>query len=144
MGAGARISAGARTYSAAAPSAVIGRKPTTCVADRDAVDALAQRVDRAGDVDAGGVRQRHRDGALHEAAADAAVDGVERRRGDADPDLPGAGDGLLHVLVAQDVGVAVLVETHCLHSGLAFTAVDVASNSKQLSMTVALLRIRSK
>ena len=28
---------------------------------------------------------------------------------------PGAGDGLLDVLVAQDVGVAVLVETHCLH-----------------------------
>ncbi|TQJ92501.1 hypothetical protein FBY22_3369 [Streptomyces sp. SLBN-31] len=75
------------------------------VADLESVHALAQRIDRACDIEAGSVRQHHRDGALHEAAADVAVDGVERGRGDTDADLPGAGDGLLHVLVAQDAGV---------------------------------------
>ena len=62
------------TYSAAAPSAVIGRKRDDRVADRDALDALAERVDRAGDVDARRVRQRHRERALQVAAADAGVD----------------------------------------------------------------------
>ena len=61
-GAGARFSAGARTCSADAPSATIGRKPMTLVIDVQAVHAVADRVDRAGDVDAGGVRERHRDG----------------------------------------------------------------------------------
>ena len=46
---------------------------------------------------------------------DVGVDAVERRGGDADPDLPGAGGGQLDVLDAQDLGVAVLVESHCLH-----------------------------
>ena len=85
------------------------------VADRDVLDALAERVDRAGDVDARRVGQRHRERALQVAAADAGVDGVERRRGDADAHLAGAGDGLLDVLVAQHVGIAVLVKSHCLH-----------------------------
>ena len=107
------------------------------------VDALAERVDRAGDVDAGGVRQRHRERALHEAAADVAVDGVERRRGDADPDLAGAGDGLLHVLVAQDVGVAVLVETHCLHAEPRFALIDVL-RIRSICDHGSTLRIRSK
>ena len=74
VGAGARISAGAMTYSAAAPSATIGRKPTTSSPTATLVDALAERVDRAGDVDAGRVRQRHRERALQVAAADAVVD----------------------------------------------------------------------
>ena len=117
VGAGARISAGATAYSAAAPSAVIGRKPMTSSPTATLVDALAERVDGAGDVDAGDVRQRHRERVLQIAAADAVVDGVERRRGDAEPHLAGTGDGLLDVLVAEDVGVAVLVETHCLHVG---------------------------
>ena len=120
VGAGARTSAGAMTYSAAAPSAVIDRNADDRVADRDAVDAVAEGVDGAGDVDAGRVRQRHRERALQVAAADAAVDRVERRRGDAEADFAGAGDGLLDVLVAEDVGVAVLVETHCLHLGPRF------------------------
>lgn len=49
-------------------------------------------------------------GPLHAAAADAGVDGVERRRRDPEQHLPGTGDGLLGVLVAQDGGVAVVVE----------------------------------
>lgn len=85
------------------------------VTDLDAVRVLAQRVDRAGDVDAGGVRQSHRDGALHEAGTDVAVDRVERCRSHPDPDLSDAGDRLFHLLVAQDVRGAVPVETHCLH-----------------------------
>ena len=90
------------------------------IADRDALDAVAEGVDGAGDVDAGRVRQRHRERALQVAAADAAVHRVERRRGDAEADFAGAGDGLLDVLVAEDVGVAELVETHCLHLGPRF------------------------
>ena len=79
------------------------------------VDAVAERVDRAGNLDAGDVGQRHRERALQVAAADAVVDGVERRSGDPQPHLAGAGDRLLDVLVAQDARVAVLVEPHCLH-----------------------------
>src|SRR5213592_3316520 len=45
--------------------------------------------------------------------------GVKRRRGDVDAHLAGTGDGLLDVLVAQHVGVAVVVKPHCLHHGLA-------------------------
>ena len=74
VGAGARISAGAMTYSAAAPSAVIGRKPTTASPTATVSTPVAERVDGAGDVDAGRVRQRHRERALQVAAADAAVD----------------------------------------------------------------------
>jgi hypothetical protein len=85
------------------------------VADFAVDHALTQRFDRTGDVDAGSVRQRHRDGTLHEAPADVAVDAVERCRGDPDQNLPNAGNGLLDVLVTQDARVAILVETHCLH-----------------------------
>jgi hypothetical protein len=49
------------------------------VADRDVLDVVAERVDRAGDIDARRVGQRHREGALQVAAADAGVDAVERR-----------------------------------------------------------------
>jgi hypothetical protein len=82
------------TYSAAAPVLVSGS---------------------ARDVDAGGVRQPNRDRALHDTGADVALDRVERRRRHPDPDLADARDRLVHVLVAQDLGGAVLVETHCLH-----------------------------
>ncbi len=90
------------------------------VAGPDAGDVVTQRLDRAGDVDAGCVRQGHRDRALHEARSDVAVDRVERGGGHPDQDLTGAGDRLLHVLVTQDARVAVLVETHCLHGGTRF------------------------
>ena len=93
---------------------------TLSTADRDAPDAVAEGVDGAGDVDAGRVRQRHGERALQVAPADAAVHRVERRRCDAEADFAGAGDGLLDVLVAEDIGVAVLVETHCLHLGPRF------------------------
>jgi hypothetical protein len=46
---------------------------------------------------------------------DAVVDGIERRRCDADPNFPGAGGGLFDVLVAQDVRIAELVKSNCLH-----------------------------
>ena len=90
------------------------------VADRDVLDVVAERVDRAGDIDARRVGQRHREGALQVAATDASVDAVERRCGDAEAHLAGAGGGRLDVLVAEDVGAAVLVETHCLHGSLHF------------------------
>jgi hypothetical protein len=85
------------------------------VTDRDLVHVVAERVDRAGDVDSRRVRQLDRDGALHETGADVAVHAVEGRRGDADPDLTGTRGGLLDVLVTQNLGTAVLVKTHCLH-----------------------------
>ena len=115
VGAGARTSAGASDVLGGRAVGGHRQEADHRVADRDAVDAFAERVDRAGDVDAGRVRQRHRERALQVAAADAVVDRVERRRGDADPHLAGAGDGLLDVLVAQDARVAELVETDCLH-----------------------------
>jgi hypothetical protein len=85
------------------------------VADLDVAHAFAHGVDRAGDVDAGDVGKRDREGVAHVATTDTGVDGVERRGGNADSRLPGAGGGTFHVLVEQDVGIAVLVETHCLH-----------------------------
>ena len=76
------------------------------VAQRRARHALPQRVDRAGDVDARGVRELDGDRALHVAAADVAVDAVEGRRRHPDADLPGTGLGHVHVLVAQDLRTA--------------------------------------
>ena len=90
------------TYSAAAPVLVSRQGADHPVTDVEAGHVLAQRVDRARDVDAGGVRQSDRDGALHDAGADVALDRVERRRGHPDPDLADAGDRLVHVFVAQD------------------------------------------
>ena len=85
------------------------------VADRDVLDAVADGVDGSGDLDAGRVRQRHRERVLQVAAADATVDLVERRGGDAEADFAGTGGGLIDVLVAEDVRVAELVETNRLH-----------------------------
>src|SRR4051812_8111370 len=67
-------------------------------ADLDAVHALTQRVDRARDIAAGSVRKRHRHGTAHGARSHTRVDGVERRRGDAEPDLSRSGSRLFHVL----------------------------------------------
>ena len=59
--------------------------------------------------------------------------GLNDDAGDAEPHLAGAGDGLLDVLVAQDAGVAVLVETHCLHVEPRLRGgMKCASNSKHL------------
>ena len=85
--------------------------------------------------------QGHR--ALHETRTDVAVDAVERRRGDAHPHLPGAGDGLVDVLVAQDVGVAVLVESNCLHRWC-LTLDRMCFEFEALQSTLAVLRSRSK
>ena len=102
VGAGARISAGAIDVLGGRAVGGHRQEGDDRIADRDVLDAVAEGVDGAGDVDAGRVRQRHREWALQVAAADAAVHGVERRRGDAEADLAGAGDGLLDILVAED------------------------------------------
>jgi hypothetical protein len=85
------------------------------VADRKAAHAVAERVDRAGDVDARDVRERDVDQVAEEAVAHRRVEEVERRGGDGDPHLAGTRDRSLDVLVAQDARVAVLVESHGLH-----------------------------
>ena len=81
--------------------------------DTGSADAVPEGVDRAGDVVTGHVRQLDRDG--EETAAHAGVGGAERRGRHPHPHLTGAGDGLVDVLVPQDLGTAHLVETHCLH-----------------------------
>jgi hypothetical protein len=109
------------------------------VADLEAAHAVADRVDGAGDVVAGHVRQRHRD--RQEAASDAVVGRVERGAGDADEHLARTGDGPVGVLVAQDLGGADLVEANGLHDGLLSVCCFGFEASER---TVALLQVRSK
>jgi hypothetical protein len=139
VGAGARMSAGAMTYSAAVGGH--GQEPSDRVADGEVGDAVAERLDRARDVNTGGVRQRHGERTLEVAAADPTVDGVERRRSDPDARLAGTGGRLLYVLVAEDVGFAVFVETNCLHFEPRFRLRQRCFKFESSMFTVALLQI---
>jgi hypothetical protein len=111
------------------------------VPDRDPLDAVAERVDDAGHVVAGDVRQLDRD--RQEPAPHPVVRRVERRGGDAQSHLPGARGGLLDVLGAEHLRTADLVEPYCLHDRALRRCCSCASSSKQLTMTLALLRTRS-
>ena len=86
------------------------------VADAQALDAVAERLDRARDVVAGHVGERHRDG--EEPAPHARVGGVVGGCCHADEHLSRRGGGLLDLDVLEDLGSADLVETHCLHDVL--------------------------
>ena len=57
-------------------------------------------------------------GFLEIPTADAGVDRIERRGRDVDPHLFGPGDRPFDILVAQDVGIAVLVKPHRFHESL--------------------------
>ena len=88
------------------------------------------------------MRQRHGDRALHETGADVPIDGVEARRGDPHPNLTVTRDGLLDVLVAEDVGVAELVESHCLHRTTSFV-VDGVHRKRRRCVFLGLRRLSS-
>jgi hypothetical protein len=81
----------------------------------DIGDTFANCVDGACDVDAGGMGQDNRERSLQVATADTGVDAIERRRGNADPNLARIRSRLLDLLVAEHIRPAELVEAHCLH-----------------------------
>jgi hypothetical protein len=66
------------------------------VADREAVDAQAERLDRPGDVAAEDRRELVRHVVLHRPSGDEQVEGVHRGGGHADQDLAGTGNGVVH------------------------------------------------
>ena len=117
------------------------------VADLQPVHALAQRVDRAGHVQSGDVRKFQRHRALHAPGPDVAVDAVERRGCNPHPHLALAGDGVVDVLHAQNLGVAVLVKTHCLHDCSSYLPVsfesEVLSYGRRASNWMQVLRRRT-
>ena len=133
-----------------------GQEPIDRVAGGPARHVVAQRLDRPGDVDAGGVRQGQGNDLLQVAGADGNVDRIERRGRDAHQDLPGSRARSLDVVVAQDLRATVgrrnappsshtsmgAVAAPASGSG-AHSVSQCAPNSKHMT-TIALLRIRSK
>jgi threonine dehydrogenase-like Zn-dependent dehydrogenase len=93
-----------------------GQEADDPVADAEAGDVVAERVDRARDVVAGHVGQHDRDG--QEPAAHAGVGRAVGRGRDTDPHLPGTGGGRGDLAVLEDLGPADLVELDCLHGDL--------------------------
>src|SRR5215210_7882811 len=85
------------------------------VANRPAGNTVAQRLHAAGKVDAGGVRQDHRNDIAQVAATNGSVDRVERGSRDAHQHLAGRRARLVDVVVAQDLGTTVVEETYSLH-----------------------------
>ena len=113
------------------------------VADLEIAHTVAEHVDRSRDVEARDVRQRERHRLLHEPGPDVRVDAVERRRSDPDTHLAGARGGVVDILVAQDVWVAVVVESHCLHLGVSLPE-SYVFRIRSTVPTVAVPQSRSK
>ena len=76
-------------------------------------DTLVRPGDHPGAVSAQDARLRHGRKTL----ADPDVQMVQRSRTQLDERLAVARDGVGHILVAQDVGAAVLMDPNCFHEG---------------------------
>jgi hypothetical protein len=85
-----------------------------CIARGEAVGAGAEHSDDAGAVSPEDARLRYR----RETLADPEVEMVESCRPQADEDFPGAGCGILDVLVPEDLGTPVLVDPDRLHGAI--------------------------
>lgn len=85
------------------------------VAHLPSLDAFAELGHRAGDIEAGHVREAEREHLLQRTGANSDVDRVERGARDLDQHLARAGGRPLGLLVLQHITAAVPVVSHCLH-----------------------------